>query len=204
MGKYIYLFDLDSTITKQAIFPSIAKKAGVYEEMKQLTESTRKGEVPFKLSFLRRVDLLKHIVVSDVSEMIADIPCNEELVTFIQENMSRCYVITGNLDVWISGLLKKIGMERNVFCSKAIVDSEGYIQDVLSVIDKGAVISQMVSPFVAVGDGNNDAEMIEAADIGIGFGGVRTVADAVLGCATHVIYDERKLVSFLNKTLEEV
>lgn len=203
MGKYIYLFDLDSTITKQEILPTISKEIGAYEEMSKLTERTMRGELPFKLSFLRRVDILKQVKVGDVSEMIAGIPCNEELVEFIQKNMNRCYIITGNLDVWVAGLLKKLGMERNVFSSKAIVNSEGYIQDVFSVIDKGAVISQIVSPFVAVGDGNNDAEMIDAAEIGIGFGGVREVSDAVLGCASHVIYDEKKLVSFLKKTLEE-
>ena len=61
------------------------------------------------------------------------------------------------------------------------------------------MIRQMVLPFVAVGDGNNDAEMIEAAEVGIGYGGVRPVAPSVLECATHVVYQEDKLVDFLNK-----
>ena len=61
------------------------------------------------------------------------------------------------------------------------------------------MISQMVLPFVAVGDGNNDAEMIEAAEIGIGYGGVHDIAPAVLASASHVIYQEDKLVEFLER-----
>lgn len=200
MSNYIFLFDLDSTITRQEILPTIAKKVGIYERMCSLTESTMRGEVPFKQSFLQRVDLLKDIPVSEISEKISQIILNEKLVSFIKENRNRCYIVTGNLDVWIEKLVSNMGMERNTFCSKA-VEKDGFIQDVFSIIDKNAVISQMVLPFVAVGDGNNDAEMIEAAEVGIGYGGVRDIAPAVLACADHAIYDEDILVSFLERLL---
>ena len=64
-----------------------------------------------------------------------------------------------------------------------------------------AIIRQMVMPFVAVGDGNNDAEMIEAAEVGVGFGGVRPIAPSVLECATHAVYSEKALVRLLNKLI---
>lgn len=200
MSNYIFLFDLDSTITRQEILPTIAKKVGIYERMCSLTESTMRGEVPFKQSFLQRVDLLKDIPVSEISENISQIKLNEKLVSFIKEHRNRCYIVTGNLDVWIEKLVSNMGMERNTFCSKA-VEKDGFIQDVFSIVDKNAVISQMVLPFVAVGDGNNDAEMIEAAEVGIGYGGVRDIAPAVLACADHAIYDEDILVSFLERLL---
>lgn len=200
MSRYIFLFDLDSTVTSEEILPTISKELGIYEKMCSLTESTMRGEIPFKQSFLQRVDLLKEIPVSRVSRMISEIRVNERLVDFIRRNHERCYIVTGNLDVWIEELIKKLAMEHNTFCSKASV-KEDYIQDVISVVDKNAVISQMVLPFVAVGDGNNDAEMIEAAEIGIGYGGVRNIAPAVLNCASHAIYDEKKLVDFLEKLL---
>lgn len=43
--------------------------------------------------------------------------------------------------------------------------------------------------------------MIEAAEVGIGYGGVREIAPAVLACASHAIYDEEKLVEFLERLL---
>lgn len=200
MSRYVFLFDLDSTVTKQEILPTIAKRLEIYEQMSALTEKTMQGEIPFKQSFLQRVDLLKDVPVSEVCAMVENIRLNERLVNFIKRNHDRCYIVTGNLDVWIEGLIKRIGMEKNVFCSKALVQDD-YIQDVFSIIDKNAVISQMVMPFVAVGDGNNDAEMIEAAEIGIGYGGVRDIASSVLACASHAVYEEERLVDFLERLL---
>lgn len=198
MSRYIFLFDLDSTITRQEILPTIAREAGVYEQMSALTESSMRGEVPFKQSFLQRVELLKNIPVSQVQDIVAHIELNERLVEFMDKHKNRSYIVTGNLDVWIDGLIDKLGMGKNVFCSRALTDGD-YVQDVFNIVDKDAVIRQMVLPFVAVGDGNNDAEMIEAAEVGIGYGGVRPVAPSVLECATHVAYQEDRLVDFLNK-----
>lgn len=200
MSKYIFLFDLDSTVTRQEILPTVAKTLGNYEKMTSLTERTMRGEIPFKQSFLQRVELLKDVPVSEVNELVSKIQLNEKLVEFIQQNQDRCHIVTGNLNVWIEGLMQRMGMERNVFCSKAIV-KDNHIENVFSIVDKNAVISQMILPFVAVGDGNNDAEMIEAAEIGIGYGGVRNIAPAVLACASHAIYNEEKLVEFLNRLL---
>ena len=168
--------------------------------MCSLTESTMRGEIPFKQSFMQRVDLLKGIPVQEISRKIAEIRLNEKIADFIQRNQERCYIVTGNLDVWIEKLVSLLGMEKNTFCSRAAVGN-GYIQNVISVIDKGAVTSQMVLPFVAVGDGNNDAEMVDAAKVGIGYGGVREIAPSVLDCADYAFYDEGCLVGFLERLL---
>lgn len=198
MSKYIFLFDLDATITRQEILPAISKKLGMFDKMSLLTESTMKGEIPFKRSFLQRVELLRDIPVSEVCGLVGEIALNERLTDFIKRYRKRCYIITGNLDVWIMKLIKDMGMEKNTFSSKALVEDDR-IQDVFSIVDKNAVISQMVLPFVAVGDGNNDAEMIEAAEIGIGYGGVRNIAPSVLACADYAVYQEEKLVEFLER-----
>ncbi len=197
-SRYVFLFDLDSTITRHEILPMIAKEFGVYEQMRALTDRTLRGELPFKQSFLQRVELLKGIPVRKVREFTGKMELNGHLVEFIKRYQSRCYIVTGNLDVWVEDLLKRLGMEKSSFCSKAFVEKD-HIQAVSSVMDKSAVISQMVLPFVAVGDGNNDAEMIEAAEIGIGYGGVREIAPSVLACASHAVYQEEKLVEFLER-----
>lgn len=200
MSDYIFLFDLDSTITKEEILPTISRKINKEDEMRKLTERAMVGEIPFKQSFMERVELLRQVPVDEIKQIVRKIKLNKKLVEFIQENRDRCYIVTGNLDVWIDDLMQDLEMQDRYFSSKAqVVNDE--IKKVVSIIDKKAVISQFVAPFVAIGDGNNDAEMIEKAEIGIGFGGVRPIAPSVLNCATHAIYMEEKLCQFLKRLL---
>lgn len=197
MSEYVFLFDLDSTITKLEILPEISKKIGKEIEMRKLTEETMSGELPFKQSFLQRVEILKNTSVSKVCNMIKDIPLNEHIVEFISNNTERCYVVTGNLDVWIDGLMKKIGMENHYFCSKAMVCNDR-IQKVVSVLDKELVAYQFVQPIITVGDGNNDADIARIAKIAIGFGGVRDVAPALMRNIDYLLMDDKKCAEFLN------
>ena len=200
MSDYIFLFDLDSTISKIEILPEISKFIGKEKEIRALTEKTMAGELPFKHSFLQRVEILSCTDVAQVNDMIAGIPLNEGIARFIRENPDRCYVVTGNLDVWISGLMERLGMENHCFCSKAAV-KDGKIDKVISVLDKQLTVSQFVQPMVAVGDGDNDAEMAQIADIGIGFGGVRNIARSLIETIDFAFYDDEKLYDFLNKLL---
>ncbi len=199
MSDYIFLFDLDSTITRQEILPTISEKIGKASEMRELTESAMRGEIPFKTSFLKRVDILKGIDVSEVNNLVSDIPLNECIVDFIRENKNRCYVVTGNLDIWISGLMRKIGLKHNYYCSKAeVVDDR--LSKVISVIDKELMAKQFVQPMIVVGDGDNDSGLAQHAKISIGFGGVRPIAPSLLRNIDYAFYDDKRCADFL-KTL---
>lgn len=200
MSDYIFLFDLDSTISKQEILPTISKCINKEIEMKELTEATMKGEIPFKTSFLERVKLLKEIEVTHVNEIVTNISLNTEISSFIKNNKERCYVLTGNLDVWISGLMEKIGLKDHVYCSKAHVENNKITQ-VISVVDKELMAKQFVQPMVVIGDGDNDSGMAKYADIAIGFGGVRDIAPSLLQNIDYAFYDDKRCVEFLNKLL---
>lgn len=197
MNNRVFLFDLDATITKVEILPAIAERVGLTQQIAELTEKTMHGELPFKNSFLMRVDMLKTIPISTVSEIVAQTPLHEELATFIAENRERCYIVTGNLDVWIEPLVKKIGLPMtHCFCSAGSVENDKLVR-VNSVLDKALIVQQFVQPVVAVGDGSNDADMIRMAEVGIGYGGVRPIAYSLMSNATHVVYDEDRLCAFL-------
>lgn len=198
MNNRVFLFDLDATVTKEEILPALAEQVGLLEEMREMTEKTMRGEIPFQSSFLARVEMLKTIPVSRIAEIVEKTPLNVELVQFIRTHASRCYIVTGNIDVWIEKLIKRIGLPMShCYCSSASV-SDDYIISVNSVVDKEKIAKQFVVPVVAVGDGSNDAEMVRLADVGIGYGGVRPVAYSLMCNATHVICDEHRLCSFLH------
>lgn len=200
MTDYIFLFDLDSTITKKEILPEISLKINKEKEMRKLTEATMRGEIPFKASFLKRVDLLKEINVSTVQKIVKNIPLNENIANFIRENAERCYVVTGNLDIWICDLMKSIGMSNHVYCSKANVNND-YITQVISVADKELIAQQFVHPLVVIGDGDNDSGIAKLANISIGFGGVRNIAPSLLRNIDYAFYDDETCANFLKKLL---
>lgn len=199
--RLLFLFDLDSTITKVEILPEISKMVGIEQEMTHLTEEAMNGSIPFRCSFLKRVELLRDIKVDMIAEKIAQIPLNERIVDFIKSNKKQCYILTGNLDVWISQLMTRIGMEDHCICSRACVDGNS-LKRVISVLDKGKAVQQFVQPFVAIGDGDNDTDMARQAKIAIGFGGVRTIAPSLLANSDYTFYSENELVDFLWKIAE--
>lgn len=200
MSEYIFLFDLDSTITRKEILPTIAEKVNRQKEMRNLTEATMRGEIPFKSSFLKRVDILSVMNVSETRAMITEIPLNENIAQFIRENHERCYVVTGNLDVWIKGLMKKIEVEGHVYCSRANVKDDRITQ-VVSVIDKELTAKQFVQPLVVVGDGDNDSGMAQVADISVGFGGIRDIAPSLIQNIDYAFYDDKRCAEFLRTLL---
>lgn len=199
-SNYIFLFDLDSTITRHEILPSISKKIGKEKEMRELTEATMQGVLPFKESFLKRVKILSEISVKEINSFVSEIPLNEAIADFIKKNHERCYVVTGNLDVWISGLMEKLNMQGHYFCSKALSENDK-ISKVISVLDKKLTVQQFVQPLVCVGDGDNDADMALLSEIAIGFGGVRTIAPSLIQNIDYAFVDDKRCEKFLNQLL---
>nr|WP_304429897.1 HAD-IB family phosphatase [uncultured Acetatifactor sp.] len=200
MSDYIFLFDLDSTISKKEILPTISERIGKQEKMRELTEATMRGELPFKTSFLNRVKILNCIDVSEVNQLVSDIPLNDEIASFIKTNANRCYVLTGNLDIWISSLIEKLEMKNHLYCSKAEVKGDRIIQ-VVSVVDKELMARQFVQPLVVIGDGDNDSGMAKYAEIAVGFGGVRNIAPSLLRNIDYAFYDDKRCADFLRTLL---
>ncbi|MBQ6560448.1 MAG: HAD-IB family phosphatase [Erysipelotrichaceae bacterium] len=200
MSDYIFLFDLDSTMTKKEILPEISVLIGREKEIRAVTESTMKGEIPFEESFLKRVKILSQISVKTVNKLVSEIPLNEEIVRFMMENHDRCYVVTGNLDIWISGLMNKLGMMDHCLCSTARDDNDT-VGEVLTIRNKYATARSFKEPLVVVGDGDNDSEMAAQAAIAIGYGGVRPIAPSLLNVIDYAFYDEDKCAEFLRGLL---
>lgn len=198
--RNVYLFDLDSTITKAEILPTIAEGIGLYDRMRELTEKTMAGQIEFQESFSERVRLLSNMDVNEVAAKIAEMPLNENVVRFIQENRENCYVVTSNLDVWICELMKRIGIaEGHCYCSKAKIDGN-FIVGIANIFNKEQVLDDFSGVnVIAIGDGSNDRGMLEASNIGIAFGGVRNIAPTLLEVADYVVPSDIKLYDLLHR-----
>ena len=198
--KPLFVFDLDSTITKCELLPLIAQSAGLGNEMAALTEAAMQGKVPFEQDFRNRVRLLQAVPLSRARSIVSRAPIHEKIAAFIRENPLRCIILTGNLDVWIMPIIEKLGMKGRCLCSKAQV-CEDRLLGIASVLDKGAVSKKLPHPFVAIGDGGNDVGMIRTADIGIAFGGARKPPAGLIAAADMFVQDEDELIGILKKLL---
>ena len=198
--KPLFVFDLDSTITKCELLPLIAQSTGLGNEMAALTEAAMQGKVPFEQDFRNRVRLLQEMPISRVRSVVSRAPLHEEIAAFIQENTQRCIILTGNLDAWIMPIIEKLDMRGRCLCSKAKI-CDDHLVGIASVLDKGAASKKLAHPFVAIGDGSNDEGMIRTADIGIAFGGARKPPAGLIAAADMLVQDENELITILKKLL---
>ena len=94
-------------------------------------------------------------------------------------------------------------MQDHYFSSKAIVKNDKIVK-IESILSKPDTVKRFEDSFVvAVGDGSNDRLMLNAANIGIGFGGVRDISPELMDVIDYAIYDENKLYEFLNQIQEK-
>jgi phosphoserine phosphatase len=191
------LVDLDGTLTRTELLPTIARSAGIEAEMTRLTDDTLAGRIPFADSFRRRVRMLSDVPVDVVHQAILDAPVFEELMALLLENPERVLVVTGNLDVWVQPFLDRYGLQG--MTSRACAHPGGGIE-VASILNKVEAIRRTSGRFrIAIGDGANDASMVRGAEVGIAWCGVHPAADSLMEVAGYAFAEERTLCQFLRR-----
>ncbi len=200
MLDYKFIFDLDSTVTREEILPVIAKEIGLYNKIQDLTEKAMNGQEDFSVNFINRINMLKDIPISTIHKIVENIKLNEYIEKFILENKNNCYIVTGNLDIIIQPILKKLNMENSYFsCESVIKDNKIY--NVTKVINKEKVVKNFDFNFVAIGDGDNDIGMLKNANIGIAFSGSREISNNLKEVADYIFYNDKELYKFLNSLI---
>jgi HAD superfamily phosphoserine phosphatase-like hydrolase len=192
-------FDLDGTVTRLEVLPVIAAELGLAEEIGFLTQMTIRGQIPFEMSFRLRCRLLADIEVETVARIVETVPLDEEIVSFIREHRDQCYVVTGNLNLWVSRLVARLGC--GAYTSLAEVRTNGKLGALTHVLRKSAPVRELRSHYqrvVCVGEGFNDLPMFEEADIGVAYGGVHPAAREVVENSDYVVGKGAALCRLLN------
>ncbi len=192
----IFLFDLDGTITRNELLPLIGEKIGLFAELTKLTDDTMQGLIPFDQSFKKRVTMLNQIKLADIQEIVLNAPCFEDLLDFIKSNRDRSFVVTGNLDIWIQPWLEKHGLRG--FMSESEIVGESY--SVRKILRKESVLQNFSSKrTIMVGDGANDARIMELSNIGIGSEMTHKVSPVLWEHANYIVKEEGALCRLLTR-----
>jgi phosphoserine phosphatase len=192
----IYLFDLDSTITKEELLPRIGTLNGTSELLRKTTREAMLSNGSFSKSFLERIDLLSEIPLDEAQSIVETVPILEDLMNWIQSNNQCVYLVTGNLDIWLQKFLKKYKLKA--FTSKAIL-KDGKVC-VTEILDKVQVLGNFATnEVVYVGDGSNDVEIMRNSDIGILTEIVHKAPTSLWDVADFAVKDEEALCKLLSR-----
>jgi len=193
-----YCFDLDGTITQTELLPLIADEIGLGQDMAALTKAAMEGHTAFEPSFRHRCQLLSEIPPDTIRRVISDAPLDPHILRFIHENREDCFILTGNLDIWIAPIIERCGCRA--YASEATY-THGTLE-LKTLLNKAATLRHIAETFdyrriIAIGDGANDADMLSEATIAIAFGGVHPPAASAIRAADHVVYDGKALCRLL-------
>jgi HAD superfamily phosphoserine phosphatase-like hydrolase len=202
MSKPIkFIFDLDGTVTAEETLPMIAKHFGIQAEIETITRETVQGNIPFIESFIRRVNILGRLPVSEIASLLEKVKLYPNLFEFLKTNNKFCVISTGNLKCWVEKLTQKIGCE--VFCSDADVEKDKVVK-LTKILRKELVVENLKQQgytAVYVGDGNNDMEAMRLADIAIAVGMTHHPSKSLLPISDYLIFNEKALCRQLNQLL---
>jgi phosphoserine phosphatase len=185
--KVLVTFDCDSTLTTVEGVDELAWRAGVGEQIENMTRAAMEGRIPLEEVYGRRLDLirpgrqdLEWLGRRYIETMT---PGARQTVAALQAVGVDIHVISGGLLPAVAALATTLGISQHQVHAVGIRFSsngeyEGYQEDspLARAGGKGEVVSTLAGPGVfatMVGDGMTDLEASAAGAVTIGFGGVK-------------------------------
>lgn len=180
--RRLICFDMDSTLIETEVIDELAIRAGVGEQVKEITERAMRGEIDFTESFRERVALLKGLDESVMREIAVNLPITEgvdRLMYVLKKYGYKIAILSGGFTYFGRYLQDKYGIDYVYANELEIVDGKltgNYLGDVVDGKRKAELlrlIAQVekvdIAQTIAVGDGANDLPMLGIAGLGIAF-----------------------------------
>lgn len=196
MTKFLVVFDVDSTLIEDEVIELLADVAGRREEVAAITERAMAGELDFAESLIQRVAVLKGLpdsVFADVFKRITVTRGAKELIDAIHSAGGRVGAVSGGFNQVLAPLAELLTLDFARANELEVAHSTLTGKVLGKIIDrtekKNALLewSQLagfdIAQTIAVGDGANDLEMMQAAGLSVAFNAksiVKTKADLVI------------------------
>ena len=190
-------FDFDGTLSDSEMTVLLAERAGVADEVAEITERAMNDEISYAESLYQRAELLGGLDETEVTAAFDEVtlrPGAADLIERLQADGHHVAVLTGGFDRGVERALAKEGVTADTIVANRLPMSggrltgeaegpliEGTKDDALA--DLAGDLGIPMADTVAVGDGANDLPMLEVAGLAVGFvpkDAVRPVCDAVV------------------------
>lgn len=168
-------FDMDSTLIDMEVIVALAERAGVAEEVSQITEAAMRGELDFNQSFQQRVGLLKGLSEEAYGPIRQNLPINagvEITAAYFKQKQIKGYILSGGFKPFTDTLKTHLNFE-DTLANELLVDSNNCFsgETALPIVDgkqKEAFVrrlervekGQKKATHLVVGDGANDLDMM--------------------------------------------
>jgi phosphoserine phosphatase len=181
-SKRLVVMDMDSTLIRIEVIDELARVAGVGAEVAKITERAMQGEMDYDESLRQRVALLKGLDVAVLDKIAADLPLTdgaETLVRVLKRLGYRIAVISGGFSRAADALKRRLDLNYaysnnlELQAGKLTGRVVGPIVNAQRKAELLDTIAQaegiLLDQVIAVGDGANDALMLDRAGLGIAF-----------------------------------
>jgi phosphoserine phosphatase len=211
----LIVIDVDSTLIQGEVIELLAAHGGHREEVAVLTDRAMRGELDFEQSLRDRVALLAGIPASAVDEVYAELvlaPGARTLVRILRRLGYRFALVSGGFSQITDRLAEDLGIHYARANELEVVDGVITGRIVGDVVDRAGKADALrffaeqvgvpAESVVAIGDGANDLDMLEAAGLGIAYNAKAPVREAA-DTAVNVPYLD-SILYLLGITREEV
>ena len=181
-NRRLICVDLDSTLIQTEVIDELAERAGVGQQVRDITLAAMRGELDFKESFTKRVALLKGLPVTAKDDVIAHLPITEgadRLFSVLKQCGFKIAILSGGFTFVAKYLQKRFDIDY--VYANTLEDEDGvltgrYVGDIVDGNRKADLLELIAQAekidlrqVIAVGDGANDLKMLNKAGLGIAF-----------------------------------
>jgi phosphoserine phosphatase len=190
-AKRLVVMDVDSTLIQDEVIELFAAHAGCEEQVAGITEAAMRGELDFAESLRARVALLAGLdaaVVAKVRSEVVLTPGARTLIRTLKRLGYQVAIVSGGFTQVTDDLVERLGLDFAAANTLEVEDGRFTGRVVGEIVDRAGK-ARMLRRFareagvpleqtVAIGDGANDLDMLNAAGLGVAFNAKPVVREA--------------------------
>ncbi|GAA3961281.1 phosphoserine phosphatase SerB [Actinomadura viridis] len=195
-AKRLIVMDVDSTLIQGEVIELLARHAGCLAEVAKVTEAAMRGELDFEGSLRERVALLAGLdaaAIEDVRDKVELAAGARTMVRTLKRLDYKFAIVSGGFTQVTDALVEDLGIDYSAANTLEIQNGKLTGRVVGPVIDRAGKATALerfareagipISQTVAIGDGANDLDMLQAAGLGVAYNAkpvVRQAADTAV------------------------